>query len=182
MRPYENFDVFDMQGADALNARVNQTLRRGFSADGSHLDSLDPPIRWNGFPRPFLFRLHAWEPINDLLAAHSTVGGTRPLKVAAKFAVDWLQRFQTVALRATVEKVVSPPSEKAERFEWYDMAVGLRIYRLAYLAEALTELCPTPEPEAELFLDALRFHHRCSRCPVFFGHITAMVFIKRSAS
>ncbi|WP_295137659.1 heparinase II/III family protein [uncultured Reyranella sp.] len=143
----------------------------GFARDGYVLNSLRPPIPWDNYPRPFRFHLHAWDPINDLLATHSRLNSQACLEAAAAYAFDWLKRYQASAFAKGPAEIASEQARNPENFAWYDMAVGMRIYRLAYLAEVIIRGSLRPAEECELLLQSLRFHHEILADPsIFRGH------------
>lgn len=73
--------------------------------------------------RSWNFHIHSWDMLDALLKAYSETQLTRYLEPALQVALDW---------RDYVKAHDADPSP----FAWYDMAVGLRAYRLAYLFEA----------------------------------------------
>ena len=170
MLPFENLKPFESSPLGDV-AACEGLVEAGFSRAGYVLNSLRPPIPWNDYPRQFGFLLHAWEPISILLAAHSSSGNQACLEAAADFALDWLEKFQGPAFEKGITKTVSEQASDPENFAWYDMAVGMRIYRLAYLAEAIIHGNSRPVEECELLLQSLRFHHEILADPsIFRGH------------
>lgn len=157
-----------MQDATVCEALVEA----GFAKDGYVLNSLRPPIPWDNYPRPFRFRLHAWEPVNGLLTAHSRSNSQVCLEAAAAYAFDWLRKFQGPAFAKGPAEIVTEQAHNPENFAWYDMAVGMRIYRLAYLAEAIIRAGSRPAEECELLLQSLRFHHEVLADPSIFRRHT----------
>lgn len=147
---------------------MDKLLRSGFSKDGCVLADLRGSIPWDDFPRPFRFRLHAWEPIGDLLSAHSRLGDVRALEVAESYAFNWLETFQWPILASPPSDVVPHQPSTVEEFAWYDMVVGLRIYRLAYLAEAIIGNQGRSPREESLLLKAVSFHHEVLANPAIF--------------
>lgn len=87
---------------------------------------LDRSIAWDEFTpttRSWNFHLNCWDLLNDLLAAHSSTGETKYLMSAVSVALDWVRSHPTV-------------DGSTGAHAWYDMAVGLRAYRLAYIIDA----------------------------------------------
>jgi hypothetical protein len=166
--PYENFEAFRSYLAPQFKASLEVLLEFGFRAEGFALN-LKKPIPWGGFPRTFRFRMHAWDPISDLLAAHSHLGDCASFEVAQGFAFDWLRKFQQPLLGRNPADVVHAFDENAEEsFTWYDMAIGTRIYRLAYIAEVIIRSNARSSEDRVLLLEALRFHHQALANPVIF--------------
>jgi Heparinase II/III N-terminus/Heparinase II/III-like protein len=84
-----------------------------------------PPIDWdagNAQDRSWNFWLHCWQPVASLLSAHSNTGEAPYLQRALEIALDWIGQH--------------PSFDPSSSFAWYDMAVGVRAYRLAYLLDA----------------------------------------------
>lgn len=164
----ESFDAFPHYRSSRFQESVNKLLRRGFSKDGCVLSDLRASVPWDEFPRPFRFRLHAWEPIGDLLTAHSRLGDIRALEVAETYAFNWLNTFQWQILNSPPSDVISAQSSTVEEFAWYDMVVGLRIFRLAYLAETIIRNQSRSPEERCLILRAVHFHHEVLANPAIF--------------
>ena len=72
--------------------------------------------------------MHCWDLLDSLLMHHSFSGDSTCLQIALDVARDWSARFSA--------------GSDPESLAWYDMAVGLRAARLAYLADAASR-CPT---------------------------------------
>ncbi len=114
--PYPNFADRFMQDGWALGERSPFLL--------------DPPIDWEhlvSVDRSWNYQLNAWTPLDSILREHTRSSQPRYLSFALALAVDW------------ISKNPYPPPESdsdVEDFGWYDMAVGLRAYRLAYMLDA----------------------------------------------
>lgn len=88
--------------------------------------NLSKPIPWaltNPDLRSWNFYIHSLDMIDTLLAAHSQTADLRYLTPALRIGLDWVSTHPRQA------EGVSPMA-------WYDMAVGLRAYRLGYLYQA----------------------------------------------
>ncbi|MFB3879855.1 MAG: heparinase II/III family protein [Armatimonadota bacterium] len=111
--------------APQLEARASAIIEDGFVYSYHPPFPLHPPVNWSSDPfhdRTWRFWLNAWEPLDDVLAAHVATGSPRYLHFAETIACDWLR--QEAAGRSFQE------------FAWYDMAVGLRALQFAYLVHA----------------------------------------------
>ncbi|MBC6981684.1 heparinase II/III family protein [Caulobacter sp. 17J80-11] len=88
---------------------------------------LQAPVDWS-YPgdqaRSWNYHLHALDLIDPLLAEHSRSGDAECLRRALEIAGDWVARHP------------SPETPGQSPMAWYDMAVGLRAYRLGYLYDA----------------------------------------------
>jgi hypothetical protein len=73
--------------------------------------------------RSWNFYIHSWDMLDALLKTHSETQLSRYLELALEVALDW-------------HDYVTANQADLSPFAWYDMAVGLRAYRLAYLFEA----------------------------------------------
>ena len=114
------------------SSRAELVLRDGWVLGRYPAVSLTPPIDWSfkdEASRSHNYHLHALDLIDPLLAAHSAGEADRPyLEHALAVAMDW------------VEQHPSPQTEGRSPMAWYDMAVGLRAYRLAYVFDEARRL------------------------------------------
>lgn len=111
-----------------------------------------PPIDWSfkdEATRSFNYHLHALDMIDPLLAADSA--GSRDegyFERAFAVAVDW----------ARVNR--DPDAPGVSPMAWYDMAIGLRAYRMAYVYdEARRRGVGTPD-ELQVLREAMEAHRR----------------------
>ena len=83
-----------------------------------------PPVAWDQLgskDRIREFRIQSWHAMGPVLAAYDNTGDESYLQFALDLALDWVRHHET--------------SSTASPFAWYDMATGLRAYRLAYLTD-----------------------------------------------
>ena len=121
LSPYDGI----MQSANDADEIMND----GWQFHGEPTFRIVPPVAWDHLVeenRSWNFNLHSWRPINSILASYATTRAPRYLQFALAFIEDW---------------VASNPYELGnqaggESFAWYDMAVGLRVYRLAFVIAA----------------------------------------------
>ncbi len=86
------------------------------------------PLDWNADPftdRNWRYQLHAWRMLDPLLGAWENTGNTKYLDDALRIVFDWYEYH-------------SVRDQKSD-YEWYDMAVGLRAMKLAYLFQRAFE-------------------------------------------
>lgn len=86
--------------------------------------ALDPPIDWDGLcaeSRSWSVALHSWEPLAPPLMAYEHLGDRAYLDFVLAIAADWLEKF--------------PSADDESTLAWYDLAVGSRAYRLAYMLD-----------------------------------------------
>ncbi|MEI9927194.1 MAG: heparinase II/III family protein [Sphingomonas sp.] len=77
-----------------------------------------------------------------------------------------LRRFQLPAFARDPAELIADAGP--ERFEWYSMAVGLRVARLAYLADAAARRPEVPDAAVLLMIRSVKFHQRLLASPAFF--------------
>lgn len=124
-----------------LQARVATIMAEGFTYGGRPRFPLDTPVNWSADPhrdRSWRFWLNSLEPLDDVLSAYAGTGDRRHLHFAVQLARDWLQH--------------NPVSGGSNPFAWYDMAVGLRALKLAYLTDAAAR---DPQVEADALAELL---------------------------
>lgn len=113
--------------------------------------ALAPPLDWDELcakNRSWSLALHSWEPLATSLAAYDNIGGKAHLDFALDVALDWLDRFPSI-------------DGSSSPFAWYDMAVGVRAYRLAYLLDAIARDPERSDDVVSLLLGGLRLHAEC---------------------
>lgn len=168
--PYEDFDASPKLDTAHFRGQVDGILKNGWERWTVRLPSIRPPIPWHGNRGSFDYSLHAFEPLNFTLRAYSYWGEERYLQASLDFAWDWYCQNQAHLLgnleqeEAAIERILVEGS----RAVWYDMAVGQRIYRLAFLLDALARLENVDEETLSRLFQALDFHHRLLACDAFF--------------
>ncbi|NKQ11788.1 heparinase II/III domain-containing protein [Pseudomonas sp. SST3] len=111
-------------------AEARQLWEKGFVPLGRNVDpwSFEVPVDWNADPfkdRNWRYQLHAWRMLDPLLGAWEQTADQGFLTDALRIILDWHEYH---AVRG----------QKSE-YEWYDMAVGLRAMKLAYLFQRAFE-------------------------------------------
>jgi glycosyltransferase involved in cell wall biosynthesis len=105
-------------------AGADDIMRRGWSLSPHPPTRLDRPINWTTIgadDRSWSFHLHAWDFMGPVLRAFAETGYRRYLEWCVDRAVSWADQFNH--------------GEALGTMAWYDMALGLRGHRLAYLTE-----------------------------------------------
>jgi hypothetical protein len=124
LRPYEivlDSDRWSDDGAE----RADRILDEGWKVGPDRVVSLRPAVAWGEVladDRSRHFHLHAWFPLGLVLSAFDRTREARYLRFALEVALDWARQH--------------PEIDGNEPFAWYDMAIGLRALRLAYLTDA----------------------------------------------
>lgn len=133
--------------------RAQQELQDGWSHRGRYAAIAHGTTSWPWFDRQPQnagrnFHVHAWDMVNELLLAHSFNREPRFYQAACAVAVDWIAHFPRWQ------------SEENAPYAWYDMAVGLRAQRLAYLLDAGTQLGLIDPATQSVFWESLQEHRR----------------------
>ncbi len=121
--PYENISA--VASSKAIT-QAEEILSQGWVRRGHIALDLYSPMPWkleNENVRSWNYHLHCWEMIDSLLKAYSLTEDTRYLTPSIGIALDWIKHNEGD------KQVISP-------FAWYDMSVGMRSYRLAYIIDA----------------------------------------------
>lgn len=110
--------------------QARQLWQKGFVPLGRNVDPwpFQLPIDWNADPfkdRNWRYQLHAWRMLDPLLGAWEQTGEVTYLEDTLRIVFDW---YEYHAVRG----------QKSD-YEWYDMAVGLRAMKLAYLVQRAFE-------------------------------------------
>jgi hypothetical protein len=160
-RPIRAFEILETSARDyALGLRdiVESALVSGYGRDGFKIPSVLPPLNWNAHNRSFSYHLHAWDAIADLLIAYSLWGDRRFMDASLAHIRAWIDEFQLPVLQhhsaAALDALVTPHMPTA----WYDMAVGRRAYRIAYVLDFLACESDSSDVELEVLWQSLRFH------------------------
>lgn len=110
--------------------QARQLWETGFVPAGRDVApwSFQLPLDWNADPfedRNWRYQLHAWRMLDPLLGAWEQTGNTGYLDDTLRIVLDW-HEYHSVR------------GQKSD-YEWYDMAVGLRAMKLAYLFQRAFE-------------------------------------------
>lgn len=122
---FEPYEQFVNYSTDA-----DEVIENGWSFRGKPPLMLEPPIDWEHLvsdDRSWNFALNEWRPIDPILNAHTRSTNPLYLSLVLAFAGDWITKNPYSS---------SEVNEGVEDFGWYDMAVGRRSYRIAYILDA----------------------------------------------
>jgi hypothetical protein len=167
--PYDRLDPAAWPKPAILREQANAIIASGWSI-GSYTEiSIEPPVAWEGYSRSVAFHLNAWDPLSALLAAATVLDDSSYVKVARAAALDWLATFQRPVRSLRTNAELDSTIGRREDFVWYDMAVGQRAYRIAYLLDVSLRDDGDPATDLELLLDGLYFHLAALARPGFFS-------------
>lgn len=99
-------------------------------------------------PRSFNFRIHCLDMCQELLLVFSAEGSRQFLDGAARIALEWCGRY------------CGGRNSDDSPYIWYDMAVGMRAFRLAYIYDALRLNDAGSREDRELLWQSLLEHRR----------------------
>lgn len=117
--------------------RLESQLRNGWQTGGGFRLSLTEVPKWNEYisrSRNVRYKVHSWVMLDSLLVVDSLIEGDEYLKLAVAIADDWIHHFVISSIK--------------DDFAWYDMAVGQRATKLAYMLRRLIE---TNAPGDQIF-------------------------------
>lgn len=122
--PFEN--LTGIAGRTAV-AAADRVLGSGWSSVSAFPPlPLDEEIPWGDTSperRSWIFSIHSFNLLQEVLLAHSQTGDAKYLVPAIRVTLDWVSRHD-------------PARDDLPEFAWYDMAVGRRVQRMAYVLDA----------------------------------------------
>lgn len=133
VRPeYPQIEPSSITSLDAYARNVVSMLDgKEWRLQGCQLLNINDRINWKNGDRTQLFHRHSWTPIGSLLLAYSISGDEKLFDLALRHVRDWQSHL------AEDDEVNATKVDNQENFTWYDMAVGQRAYRLAYILKVL---------------------------------------------
>ncbi|MCB1996257.1 MAG: heparinase II/III family protein [Rhodoferax sp.] len=144
--PYE--DLSNDDRAKAVRA-ADGHLADGWARREYPTIRLDEPIPWD-LEKPELrswnFYIHSFDMVDSLLKAHSDTGSRHYLDAAVRIALEWAEHHRDAGAPGR-----SPMA-------WYDMAVGLRAFRMAYVLDAGIATGALGAAQQALLWDCLERH------------------------
>lgn len=145
LRPYDHFLEADRWPL-AAQAQVDATIDVGWVWKSFDPVALQPPIAWDEVcsHRSHAFALHAWHFLGPVLDTYDRTREFRYLDFAIRLALDWISQY--------------PSTETSSAFAWYDVAIGARAARLAYIIDAAARVSAVPDQPLEQLLSAARMH------------------------
>ncbi len=133
LHPFEPLEASPNYRLPTFKKTVASILSKGYPIRPSYLFPLDKPLPWKHEDRTVAYNLHSFEPLSSVLMDHSLNKTEESFAKALVFLEDWL----TYVRPPTAQELAGDWNEADKDFLWYDMAVGLRAYRLAYMIDVL---------------------------------------------
>lgn len=127
--PYENLTSKKKATAEAVS-EAYEILEQGWSRRNYPLIDINKNIPWklrNQEERSWNFYIHSWDMVDPLLYAYNLSKDENLFKPVLDIAINWIDQYVDIQTNRPVDDISS------NDFAWYDMAVGLRSYRLAYI-------------------------------------------------
>lgn len=140
--------VFPYERIYASSRSAEGLLTHGWSRKDCPTVHLDQPIPWDTFSddlRSWSYDLHSWNFIGSILQAHDETHEPRYLRSALVVALDWASRH-------------TQPWSDGAPMAWYDMAVGLRSYRMGYVLQAAASAEMLAPQDHDLLWASLEVH------------------------
>lgn len=131
---YESIEASFNYRSQNFDKVANTILRDGYHIKPNYLFRLDSSLPWFHFDRAVSYNFQSFEPISSLLQAHSFKDNQDCFKLAFIYLNNWIEYYRP----PTEQELKGNWKETEENdFLWYDMAVGLRALRLAYMIDVL---------------------------------------------
>jgi len=151
-----------------INARVAESiLYKGYPVRPSYLFKMGMPMPWNHPDRTVGYNLNSFAPLSTLLAEYTHTGDARYINASLSFLDDWLGYVRP----PDQTELTGRWNESSKDFLWYDMAVGLRAYKLAYMIDVMMRM-PAPDvKKLDRLMAVLDWHRQVlSRDETFCDH------------
>lgn len=132
--PYENLSSNKKAKKEAV-IEAYDALHNGWSRRNYPAIDINKTIPWtlnSHEERSWNFYMHSWDMIDTLLYAYNLAPEDKLFSPALAIALDWIDKY--------VDLETSQPVLSLGNIDlaWYDMAVGLRAYRLSYIYDEYT--------------------------------------------
>lgn len=169
--PFDQLDTIPLVPGTRSRAKLEGLVNDGWELAGHRLSSLRPPLPWDSLGRSFSFHLHALDPVSTLLAGFDVYKDDRCLSLASEITVSWLEEHQAPMISGDLVADIDRCLRAQGTMAWYDMSVGQRIYRLAYLADVLARNAEFPDEKFSLLMRSIVLHQEIlSRDSFFTSH------------
>jgi Heparinase II/III-like protein/Heparinase II/III N-terminus len=157
--PFAYIEITPKPRRDLAIADAESILANGWSLPDGMIDSVKPPVKWEGHSRSFEFHLHAWQPVQRLLVAFDLSGEHRYFDAAFAMAMDWLRCVDIKPAGGKLAEAVREVLALDHHRWWYDMAIAQRLHRLCYIADAACRMASVPDGQIAIMLEQIMLHH-----------------------
>lgn len=139
--------------SDVTTEWIQDILEKGWLPPGMNESfSIKPPVNWDYWPnRSVNYHLHSFDPL-EILSGYNGRHEQRIIDVSLCFMLDWINNH----LEDYQGGVYRKP--KVESFAWYDMAVGLRIQKIAFLLDIVSRQQNIPDETVRALWHTLLKH------------------------
>lgn len=147
MMPFEKLD--NSVTKSGVLSHADEIITKGWVRRGYKAIDLSGNVPWRlegHDQRSHNFHIQCLDMLDPLLRAHSHAQDRKYLEVALPIALDWIAQHS------------DPNAPAISPFAWYDMSVGLRAYRLAYLYEATEQAGSLDKEAKDLLWSSLEQH------------------------
>jgi hypothetical protein len=144
--PYLDITESDASARDLIPL-ADAVIADGWKPGPETTVRLEPPIAWDevcSANRSWEYNLHAWTPLAAVLGAFEQTGELQYLLFALVIALDWVRVFRSL----------DTPSP----FAWYDMGLGMRACRLAFIVDRSIRRRLLSEEQISLLHDSILLH------------------------
>lgn len=151
--PYEDLMGNSSKSHALILKKALQVLDKGWVIGSYSPVRVDRLVDWqlhDEDQRSWNFHIHSWDMVEALLTAYNKDPFTLFLRPAVQIALDWVEQH-TQGAKPLVSDTIS-------KFAWYDMAAGLRAYRLAFIIDAADHEGLLTEKERHLLWEGLLAH------------------------
>jgi hypothetical protein len=117
---------------------------------GQRVEDQKSPVDWNRYfaeNRSANFYLHSWDMLNNKLIDYDDSRSRSSLETALVIAKDWVKHNHA-----------SYVNNQTTNFAWYDMAVGIRAYRLSYILDQAIRADIGTDADYKLLWDSVVDH------------------------
>ncbi|MCC6790318.1 MAG: hypothetical protein IT336_01465, partial [Thermomicrobiales bacterium] len=167
--PYESLDPVPRHLLPDFRDLLEQRMTGAFVLGPHSIPSIVEPIDWPAQVRPFALHLDSWEPISELLMGHAIFDEDRYFAAALTFARGWMDSFHDASMAIGPDPVALDAAFGP--MHWFDMSVGQRIYRLAYIADVMARDPRYGDTEVIEAMRSLVFHCQLLSVEAFYqGH------------
>lgn len=155
--PYETLSADDSWHPLRQTA-ADEIIEHGWQNRHFPRIDLTPPVDWDNIAaadRSWSFHLHSWDFLGSVIATYAHTGEKRYLDWALSVAGDWARQHPVVAADRSMA--------------WYDMAIGLRAYRIGYLLDTAARADQVSDLDFDLLLSCAALHLEALSGPDFFA-------------